>query len=64
MNINENSNPEREAQSITMDLENLQQKYSNLLIQYKQAVADFINYLNTQSQQQYVNIKNFAYIFL
>ena len=38
---------------ITMDLENLRQKYSNLLIQYKGAVADYVNYLNVQSQQPY-----------
>ena len=46
MNSNEN-----ESHSITMDLESLRQKYSNLLIQYKGAVADYVNYLNIQSQQ-------------
>ena len=51
MNINKNNNNYAEASSITMDLENLQQKYSNLLIQYKQAVSDYVNYLNIQSQQ-------------
>jgi hypothetical protein len=51
MNINENNNNNTQATSITMDLENLQQNYGNLLIQYKQAVADYINYLNIQSQQ-------------
>ena len=49
MNINKNS--DNHANSITMDLENLQKKYSNLLIQYKQAVSDYVNYLNTQAQQ-------------
>ena len=47
MNSNENQN----SYSVTMDLENLRQKYSNLLIQYKGAVADYVNYLNVQSQQ-------------
>lgn len=47
MNSNENEN----SHSITMDLENLRQKYSNLLIQYKSAVADYVNYLNVQSQK-------------
>lgn len=47
MNSNENQN----SSSITMDLESLRQKYSNLLIQYKRAVADYVNYLNVQSQQ-------------
>jgi hypothetical protein len=35
--------------SITMDLENLQQTQSNLVIQYKQAVADYVAYLQTNS---------------
>lgn len=51
MNINKNSNPEQETKSITMDLEVLQRKYSNLLLQYKQSVTDYVNYLNLQSQQ-------------
>jgi len=38
------------AASITMDLENLQKKYSNVLIQYKQASTDYINYLNSRSE--------------
>ena len=51
MNTNKNQNVE----SITMDLENLRKKYSNLLIQYKTAVADYINHLNGQTQQPYKN---------
>lgn len=47
-----NSNEKQNSQSITMDLENLRQKYSNLLIKYKGAVSDYVNYLNVQSQQQ------------
>lgn len=47
MNSNENQN----SKSITIDLENLRQKYSNLLIKYKGAVTDYVNYLNVQSQQ-------------
>ena len=50
-NNNNNNNNNTEASSITMDLENLQQSYANLLIQYKQAVSDYINYLNVQAQQ-------------
>jgi NADH:ubiquinone oxidoreductase subunit 3 (subunit A) len=50
MNDNGN-NTTNLAKSITMDLENLQKNYSNLVIQYKQAVADYINYLNLQAQQ-------------
>ena len=34
------------SNSFSMDLESLRQKYSNLLIQYKAAVADYVNYLN------------------
>jgi hypothetical protein len=47
MNFNKNQN----SNSITIYLENLRKKYRNLLIQYKQAVADYVNYLNVQSQQ-------------
>ena len=46
-----NSNENQSSSSITMDLESLRQKYSNLLIQYEGAVADYVNYLNVQSQQ-------------
>ena len=45
------SNEIQHSNSITMDLENLRQKYSNLLIQYKGAVADYVKYLNEQSKQ-------------
>lgn len=38
------------ATSIIIDLENLQKNYSNLLIKYKKAVSDYINYLNIESQ--------------
>lgn len=48
MNTNGTSN--MNTTSITMDLENLQQEYSNLLIKYKQAVTDYISYLNIESE--------------
>ena len=48
--MNQNNKNDQET-SISMDLENLRQKYSNLLIQYKGAVADYVNYLNVQAQQ-------------
>jgi hypothetical protein len=44
MNVNNNM-----ATSVTMDLENLQKKYSNTLIKYRQATTDYINYLNSTS---------------
>jgi len=50
---NNNLNLEYEIEqtnSMTMDLENLQQQYSNLLISYQQAVANYVNYLNQQAQ--------------
>ena len=48
--MNKKSSSEN-ATSITMDLENLQQEYSNLLIKYKQSVTDYINYLHVESQE-------------
>jgi hypothetical protein len=53
MNTNEASN--NYTTSITMDLENLQQEYSNLLIKYKQAVTDYISYLNIEAEQPCAN---------
>ncbi len=53
MNAEEKSS--NHINSITLDLENLQQKYSNLLIKYKQSVTDYINYLNFESQQPCAN---------
>ena len=52
--MNKKSSSEN-AISITMDLENLQQEYSNLLIKYKQAVTDYINYLHVESQEPCAN---------
>ena len=49
--MNSNEHSQNYTNSIAMDLENLQQKYSNLLIQYKQATTDYINYLNAEAQQ-------------
>jgi hypothetical protein len=51
--------------SITMDLEILQKKYSNVLIKYKQATTDYIDYLKTQpknSKKQLVQINNASYV--
>jgi NADH:ubiquinone oxidoreductase subunit 3 (subunit A) len=48
----------------TIDLEILRQKYSNLLIQYKSAVADYVNYLQRNyniNKQQLVTIKGRAF---
>lgn len=49
MNITNSSS--KNTTSITMDLENFQQEYSNLLIKYKQSVTDYINYLNIEAQK-------------
>lgn len=49
--------------SIIMDLENLNQQYSNLLIKYKSAVADYVSYLNVQrDNQELVSIKGQSFI--
>jgi NADH:ubiquinone oxidoreductase subunit 3 (subunit A) len=50
MNISEKS--VNQATTITMDLENLQKKYSNVLIQYRQAVSNYISFLNSQQQEK------------
>lgn len=48
-----------------MDLENLQKKYSNLLIKYNKAVSDYVNYLNTKTNdptKNYTSIKGMSFI--
>ena len=46
----QNNQKYKESQSIVLNLEVLSMKYKNLLIQYKQAVADYINYLNSNKK--------------
>jgi NADH:ubiquinone oxidoreductase subunit 3 (subunit A) len=55
------------ATSITMDLENLQKRYSNTLIKYRQASTDYINYLNSQTRRPnvkppLVTVNNSSYL--
>lgn len=55
---------QNKSKSISMDLENLQQNYSNLLIKYQQAVSDYMNYLNNvdiSSNNPFVFIKGQAF---
>lgn len=47
--------------SIVMDLENMQRTYSNILIQYKQSVADYISSLKNEQQKILVSIQGAAY---
>ena len=49
--MSSNSNNQKTSISITMDLEKLQQKYSNLLTKYKAAVSEYVLFLNQQSKQ-------------
>lgn len=47
---------------ITLDLENLRQQYSNLLLKYQAAVAEYTTYLNNPSNDnQFVTIKGQAF---
>jgi hypothetical protein len=45
----ENQNKQNQSNSTTMDLEKLQQKYSNLIAQYKAAVYEYTNFLSQQA---------------
>jgi hypothetical protein len=49
--------------SVVVDLENLQQKYSNLVNKYKRAVSDYLNYLNVpeHNKRSFVHMSGFAY---
>jgi hypothetical protein len=58
MNSIENNN----INSLTMDLENLQLKYTNLLDQYKSAVYEYTNFLSQpENKSQLVSIKGYAF---
>ena len=46
-----NQNEYQESNSIALNLETLSGQYQNLLIQYEQAVANYINYLNQEASQ-------------
>jgi hypothetical protein len=45
----QNTQPNEEAESIVLDLENLSAQYSNLLIQYEQAVANYSALMQQQT---------------
>jgi len=47
--INEKDNQYQESESIAMNLESLKAEASKLLIQYKQAVLNYVNYLREES---------------
>ncbi len=59
--IKTQSKPQNKDYSNIMDLEELQQKYSVLLIKYKQAVTNYVNYANTDKTSM-ISIPNFAYL--
>jgi hypothetical protein len=46
-----------------IDLENLQQQYGNLLLEYKQSVSDYLGYLNTKApgSRDFISMKGFAF---
>jgi hypothetical protein len=44
-----------------MTLENLQLNYSNILIQYKQSITDYLTYLN-QNNKSFVTMKDYSYL--
>lgn len=49
--INQNNQKQNKSNSLTMDLENLQQKYTNLVAQYKSAVNEYTNFLTQNASQ-------------
>lgn len=51
MNSKESQTEQNKNNSATMDLENLQKKYSNLLAKYKSAVNEYTNFLSEQAMK-------------
>ena len=54
------------SKSIIMNLEELKSRYNNLLIQYKQAVANYVNYLKnnggqTSNSLNFINVQGQAF---
>jgi len=45
----QNNSNYKESESVILNLETLNTKYNNLLLQYKQAVADYVNFLNNSN---------------
>jgi len=67
MNSGQNQNKQNTTNSTTMDLENLQKKYSNLIAQYKSAVYEYTNFLSQQASNpdkkpSFTAIKGYAVI--
>lgn len=61
--IGNNAINNSKGNSTSIDLENLQKRYSNSLIEYKQSVADYINYLNNNNNNKsFVDIKGQSYL--
>jgi hypothetical protein len=54
------------SNSMTIDLENLQQQYSNLLIKYQAAVSEYVTHLNDNTSKtkpnELIDIKGMAYL--
>lgn len=59
-NIENEKNPYKESNSVSMDLESLQKQYSNLLIKYKQSIADYMNYLKEEENFFYTKKQPFV----
>lgn len=52
----------KEGESIVLNLETLRAQYKNLLIQYKQAVLDYVNYLREETMSNSPRIKSLTVI--
>lgn len=58
-----NSHTHKNASSVAIDLENLQQQYANLLIKYKQSVVDYVDNLKNEEgiDASFISIQGMAY---
>ena len=68
MDTQDSQNTYKESKSIILDLETLTKKYQNLLIEYQQAVVNYIDYIkeevtdsSSNSNNSFVTIKGSAY---
>jgi hypothetical protein len=65
MNSKPNDDKYKNSESVVLSLENLNAQYTNVLIEYRQAVTNYVSFLkdetNTPANQKMVNVPNAAY---
>ena len=59
--FNQNNQKYKESESVVLNLEVLSMKYKNLLLQYKQAITDYISYLTLNNSKSLSSVTGQAF---